>query len=251
MPIKTIVTGAKGRMGQSVLACAADDKEFEIVAALDRDDRYNDHLKPGVVIVDFSVHTFTPTLAAAAQAAGCPMVIGTTGFTYAERTAIKSASNGIPIVMAPNMSVGVNLLFTLAHVVTSVLKEGYDIEIVEKHHRRKKDAPSGTASHLAEIIAETKGLQHSKIVKHGRFGDMGERTASEIGIHSIRAGDYVGDHTVIFANEGEVIEITHKAHSRDIFAKGALLAVKWVSTAQPGIYDMADVLGLQVSRRTE
>lgn len=251
MPTPIIITGSKGRMGQNILAAAGQDKDITVVAAVDREDPFKEHLKPGVVIIDFTVHTATPKLIEAALAVGCPMVIGTTGFTYDEKKVIKNAAAKLPIVLAPNMSVGVNLLFTLAQIVTSILREGYDIEIIERHHRHKKDAPSGTAAHLAEIIAQTKGLQHNKIVKHGRYGEGTERTRDEIGVHSLRGGDWVGEHTVVFASDGDLVEITHKAHSRDIFARGALLAAKWVSAAGPGLYEMADVLGLQVSRRAE
>lgn len=248
---KIVVAGAKGRMAQSILRCAAEDREIEIVGTAERGDFLKNILKPGVVIIDFTAHNATPAFAKAAEEIGCPMVIGTTGFTYDERKLIRDASTAIPIVLAPNMSVGVNLLFALTKIVGAVLREGFDIEIIEKHHRNKKDSPSGTAARLAALAAEGRGLAVSKVSKHGRFGDLGERTSQEIGVHSIRGGDYVGEHTVIYAGDGEIVEITHKASSRDIFSKGALLAAKWVAAAKPGLYDMEDVLGLQVSRQSE
>ncbi|MBI4025508.1 MAG: 4-hydroxy-tetrahydrodipicolinate reductase [Verrucomicrobia bacterium] len=251
MSTKILVTGSKGRMVQSILNCAQQDSEIEMAGVVETGQDLREHLQAGMVIVDFTSHAATPKFAQTAAEIGCPLIVGTTGFTYAERNIIASASKTVPIVMTPNMSVGVNLLFTITQIIASVLKEGFDVEIIEKHHRHRKDAPSGTASRLAEVVAEVKGLQVSKMVKHGRFGDLGERSADQIGIHSVRGGDFVGEHTVIFAGEGEILEVTHKANSRDVFAKGALLAAKWAATAQPGLYDMGDVLGLQVSHRPE
>jgi 4-hydroxy-tetrahydrodipicolinate reductase len=245
MPTKIVVTGAKGKMGQTILNCAQNDSEIKVVGSIDVGQPLEAALQPGAVIIDFSHHAATPAFAEIALQAKCPMVIGTTGFTEAEKSSLHKISKTIPMIIAPNMSVGVNLLFNLAQVVTSVLKKDFDIEILEKHHRRKKDSPSGTAARLLEIVAETKGAQVSKVAKHGRVGDVGERTKEEIGVHAIRGGDYVGEHTVIYAGDGEVIEITHKANSREIFAKGALVAAKWLSSAKPGLYDMSDVLGLK------
>jgi len=248
MSTKIAVTGAKGRMGLTILKCAKDDPRIEVVATVDKDESLESHLQRGVVIVDFTVHSATPAIVDLAVEKGCPMVIGTTGFSYSERNAIVAASKSVPIVLSPNMSVGVNLLFILSQVAASVLKEGFDVEIIEKHHRMKKDSPSGTAARLAELVAQAKGKQVSKLLRHGRYGDLGERTCDEIGVHSVRGGGYVGDHEVIFASQEEVIEISHHACSRDIFAKGALLAAKWVENMGPGLYDMPDVLGLQVSQ---
>lgn len=248
MITRIAVTGAKGRMGQAIQQCVKGDARFEMVAAVDRDEPLAPHLQRGVVIVDFSSHLATPAFAEAAVAKGCPMVIGTTGFTYAERGAIAAAAKNIPIVLAPNMSVGVNLLFILTQVAASVLKEHFDVEIIEKHHRMKKDAPSGTAARLAELVAQAKGQHAAKLVRHGRYGDLGARTDAEIGVHSVRGGGYVGDHEVIFASPEEVVGISHHACSREIFAKGALLAAKWVEGMPAGLYDMPDVLGLQVSQ---
>lgn len=236
-------------MGQAIQQCVEGDSRFEVIASVDRNEPLEPHLQRGVVIVDFSSHLATPAFAELAVAKGCPMVIGTTGFTYAEREAIAAAAKSVPIVLAPNMSVGVNLLFILTQVAASVLKEHFDVEIVEKHHRMKKDAPSGTAARLAELVARSRGQHHAaKLVRHGRYGDLGARTDPEIGIHSIRGGGFVGDHEVIFASPEEVVGISHHACSREIFAKGALRAAKWVEGMSAGLYDMPDVLGLQVSQ---
>ncbi len=234
-------------MGQTILRLAQSDPEIKVVAGIDRDDSLEPLLKPGMVVIDFSMHRATPELAKAAAAKKCPMVIGTTGFTSEELKKIQNAAKATPILLAPNMSVGVNLLFSLAQQVTSILKDSTDIEIIEKHHRRKKDSPSGTAARLLEIIAAEMGLNPATAARHGRAGDVGERSAKEIGVHAIRGGDFVGEHTVIYAGDGEVVEITHKASSRDIFAKGALVAAKWIATKKPGMYDMLDVLGLRVN----
>jgi len=173
------------------------------------------------------------------------MVIGTTGLQSADHAIIDQASADIPILQAPNMSLGVNLMFKVAEQLARTLGDDYDIEVVEGHHRFKKDAPSGTAKSLAEILADVRKQQLEKVARHGRVGIVGERTSSEIGMHSIRGGDVVGDHTVIFANTGERLELTHKASSRDTFANGALRAALWVVKQKPGIYDMQDVLGLK------
>ncbi len=249
MTTKIVVTGSKGRMGQTILLHAKQDPQIEVVDSFDQDESIENHLKRGATIMDFTTHTATPIFAKAAQKAGCPMVIGTTGFSDAERATIVNASKTIPVVLTPNMSVGVNLLFSVTKILCTALKEGFDIEIIEKHHRHKKDSPSGTAVRLVEMIAEVKGRQVLKSTKHGRSGNMGARSGDEIGVHSIRGGDFVGEHTVIFAGDGEVFEITHKANSREIFAKGALVAAKWASKAKPGLYDMFDVLNLRTPQR--
>jgi len=172
------------------------------------------------------------------------MVIGTTAISDAQQAEIKKASAVIPICFAPNMSVGVNLLFNLTEQAAKVLSKDYDVEIVEAHHRFKKDSPSGTAKRLAEIVAKTLDRDLEKDGVYGRKGIVGERKDSEIGIHSVRAGDIVGEHTVSFTTLGERIELTHKAHSRNTFALGAIRAVKFLSDKQTGIFSMADVLGL-------
>lgn len=232
-------------MGSSILACAAKDADVQVLAQVERGESIGEVLKSGCVIIDFTHHTATPEFVAAAVKAKAGIVIGTTGFSDTELKKIHTASKSIPIVLAPNMSIGVNLLFCLSQVVATTLRENFDVEIIEKHHRRKKDSPSGTAARLAEVIAEAKGLDLKKVARHGRHGDVGERTPSEIGIHAVRGGDYIGEHTVLFAGEGETIEIGHRASDRNIFAKGAVLAAKWLVRAKPGLYDMQDVLGLR------
>jgi 4-hydroxy-tetrahydrodipicolinate reductase len=172
-------------------------------------------------------------------------VIGTTGHTDAQIETVKAASKKIPIVVAPNFSVGVNTLFWLTRKAAEILGPGFDLEVVEMHHRLKKDAPSGTAKRLAEILADVRKLSYNDDTRHGRHGIVGERTSGEIGVHAIRGGDVVGDHTVIFAAQGERVELTHKASSRDTFAQGAIRAAKWAAKQPAGFYDMQDVLGLK------
>jgi 4-hydroxy-tetrahydrodipicolinate reductase len=173
------------------------------------------------------------------------MVIGTTGHSEAERKEVAAMAAQIPMVWSSNYSTGVNALFWLTRKAAEVLGPGFDLEILETHHRLKKDAPSGTAVTLAQILAEARSQPLDQAARHGRHGVVGERTAAEIGIHSIRGGDVVGDHTVIFAGAGERLELTHKASSRDTFALGALRAAQWVAGQKPGLYDMQDVLGLK------
>ena len=174
------------------------------------------------------------------------MVIGTTGLSADQKAELKAlADNGAKIVFAPNMSVGVNLLFALCDKVARLLGDDYDIEVVEMHHNQKKDAPSGTAARLGEILCNARGLSYEKDTRHGRVGLPGARPKNEIGMHSLRGGDVVGDHTVIFATSGERIELTHKASSRETFAKGAVRAVLFLEDAPSGLYDMQDVLHLK------
>jgi 4-hydroxy-tetrahydrodipicolinate reductase len=196
-------------------------------------------------IIDFSTG---PVLENAAQATaeGCSVVIGTTALGDQGKAELqKLADNGGRIVFASNMSVGVNLLFHLSQMVAGILDEDYDIEIVEMHHNQKKDAPSGTAVTLAEKVVEARNKSYTEDVVHGREGMVGARPRGEIGMHALRGGDVVGDHTVIFATQGERVELTHKASSRDTFAKGALRAVRFLVDKTPGLYDMQDVLNLK------
>ena len=172
-------------------------------------------------------------------------MVGTTGHEAAEREQIVRASAKIPLVFSPNYSVGVNTLFWLTRKAAEILGPAFDLEVVEMHHRLKKDAPSGTARQLAEILAEVRKLDYAKAARHGRAGIVGERTDTEIGVHAIRGGDVVGDHTVIYAAPGERLELTHKAANRDTFARGALRAAKWAAKQPAGLYDMQDVLGLR------
>ena len=171
-------------------------------------------------------------------------MIGTTGHSQKERELIDEMASSVPVVFSPNFSVGVNALFWLTRKAAQMLGPDFDLEITEMHHRLKKDAPSGTAKKLAEILSEARKLDYAKDVRHGREGLPGERSSNEIGLHSIRGGDVVGDHTVIFAGAGERLELTHKASSRETFALGALRAAHWVVGKPPGLYSMENVLGL-------
>jgi 4-hydroxy-tetrahydrodipicolinate reductase len=202
-------------------------------------------LPKGDVVIDFSAHAVTAPLTARCAELGKAIVIGTTGHDAAELEEIRRQASRIPIVLASNYSTGVNTLFWLTRKAAEILGPDFDLEVVEMHHRLKKDAPSGTAKSLAEILAQARGLQLETAARHGRAGIVGERTRAEIGVHSVRGGDVVGDHTVIFANTGERVELTHKASSRETFANGALRAAAWVVGQKPGLYDMQDVLGLK------
>ncbi len=261
---KIIVSGAMGKMGQTILECALKDPDIEIIAALERIDhpfigapliipngiqKFNlmltDLIKETTekfVLIDFTSPEATLNHLKNAVKIGCPMVIGTTGLNKSQEDDIKEASFKIPVVYSPNMSVGVNLLFKLIQVAAKTLKENYDIEISETHHRFKKDAPSGTAKKIAQIIADELKIDYDKDTKHGRVG-IGERKPREIGMHCLRAGDIVGEHTILFSTLGERIELTHRAHSRATFALGAIKAAKFAANAEPKLYTMMDVLG--------
>jgi 4-hydroxy-tetrahydrodipicolinate reductase len=242
---KAIIMGAGGRMGNALIACAKNFADIDIVGQLGRGDDLKGVISKADVVIDFSVHTASPKIAGLCAKNKKAIVIGTTGHSDAERNAIAAFQSAIPMVCASNFSTGVNALFWLARKAAEILGPDYDLEVVEMHHRMKKDAPSGTAKTLAEILAGVRKLQLDKAARYGRVGIIGERKPSEIGIHSIRGGDVVGDHTVIFANGGERLELTHKASSRRTFANGALRAALWVVKQKPGIYDMQHVLGLK------
>ena len=242
---KIIITGAKGRMGKALIACAPNFRELEIAGQIDVGDDLGAVIERGDVVVDFSSQTATVGVADICAKYQKALVIGTTGHTDTNTFEVRLRKAQIPIVWASNFSTGVNTLFWLTRKAAEILGPEFDLEIVEMHHRLKKDAPSGTAKSLAEILANVRKLQLEKVARHGRVGIVGERTPTEIGIHSLRGGDVVGDHTVIFANTGERLELTHKASSRDTFANGALRAALWVVKQKPGLYDMQDVLGLK------
>lgn len=197
------------------------------------------------ILIDFTRPAGTLAHLAVCRDAGVKMVIGTTGFSATEKEALKAAAKDIAIVFAPNMSVGVNVMFKLLEVAASTLLNEYDIEIVEAHHRHKVDAPSGTALRMGEIIAQTLNRDLTKVAVYGREGVTGERSSETIGFATIRGGDIVGDHTAIFAGTGERIEITHKASSRKTFAVGALRAARFLAAQHNGLFDMQDVLGLR------
>jgi 4-hydroxy-tetrahydrodipicolinate reductase len=241
---RIIITGAKGRMGQALVACAKNFREVQIGAQIDMGDDLPAAVAQGDVVVDFSSHTATADIAGLCARHKKAMVIGTTGHTTAERNEILKYKTRIPMVWTANFSTGVNTLFWLTRKAAEILGPDYDLEITEMHHRTKVDAPSGTAKMLAQILAEVRKERLDKVARHGRLG-IGERAPGEIGIHSLRGGDVVGDHTVVFAANGERIELTHKASSRDTFANGALRAAIWVAKQRPGVYDMHDVLGLK------
>ena len=242
---RIIITGSKGRVGQALLACAARNPELQVAGQVDLGDDLRVVIAKGEVVIDFSSHNTTPSVANLCAEFRKALVIGTTGHTAAEKQQITACHSKIPMVWSSNFSTGVNTLFWLTRKAAEILGPGYDLEIFEMHHRLKKDAPSGTALTLAEILAQVRKEQLDKVLRHGRQGLTGERTATEIGMHAVRGGDVVGDHTVIFATNGERVELTHKASNRETFANGALRAAQWVVKQPPGIYSMQDVLGLK------
>jgi 4-hydroxy-tetrahydrodipicolinate reductase len=243
MATSILINGSKGRMGQA-LANAALDMGLTVGAAID----VGDDLKAGVakcdVVVDFSSHAATRGVLEEAVAQKKAVVLGTTGHAADEKKHLLALASQVPCVWAGNFSVGVNLLFALTRRASAILGSDYDAEVIEMHHRFKKDAPSGTAARLLEIILEERKLA-ANALRHGREGITGERKPTEVGVHALRGGDVVGDHTVMFAALGERVELTHRASDRGIFARGALRAAQWVVTQKPGVYDMQDVLGLK------
>lgn len=243
MPLKILLNGAKGRMGQTIAGLAGE-MDATISAAIDVGDDASKHLAGCDVVIDFSGHSATGKLLELVVAAKKPIVIGTTGHGADEKQRLLALAAKVPCVWAGNFSVGVNLLFALTRRASAVLGSDYDAEVIEMHHRFKKDAPSGTAARLLEIILEERKLT-ANALKHGRSGITGERTSTEVGVHALRGGDVVGDHTVLFAALGERLELTHKASDRGIFARGAIRAAHWVVKQPAGVYDMQDVLGLK------
>ena len=257
--VNVVVMGAAGRMGRAILSVCASDDEVRVVGAVEAPDNsavgseiegvkvtsdLSSVIKEADVVIDFTHPEATLKALEVCRGEGVGMVIGTTGFKEEGRKAIEEASISIPIVFSPNMSVGVNLLFKLVYEVAKVLGDGYDVEIVEVHHRFKKDAPSGTALKLAQMVADALGRDLDRDMVSGRKGMVGERGSSEIGVFAVRAGDVVGEHTVIFGGLGERLELVHKAHSRETFARGAVRAAKWLKGKEPGLYTMWDVLGI-------
>ena len=260
------ILGAAGRMGQTLIRCAPRVPGLKVAAALESAGHaalgQDAGLLAGVgplgvtittgparganVVIDFTFHTAAPANLAAAVAARQAVVLGTTGLTEAEQAAIRKAAEQIPVVWAANMSLGINVLLDLVRRAAALLEaDAYDAEIVEMHHRLKKDAPSGTALALADAVAQGRSVALKDVVCHGREGITGERSRGQIGMHALRGGDVVGDHTVIFAAEGERIELSHRASSRESFAMGALRAAAWVHGRKPGLYNMRNVLGLE------
>jgi 4-hydroxy-tetrahydrodipicolinate reductase len=242
---RVMIVGARGRMGEALVRLAGQDPQLEVAAAVDKGDDLAGAMDRCDAVIEFAHHAATPEVAKLAAARGKALVIGTTGHTDAERAAIAAAAEKVAVVFAPNFSIGVNLLFYLTRLAAQTLGETYDEEIVEMHHRQKLDAPSGTARRLAEILAEASGGTYGELAQHGRHGDVGARPKRVIGMHALRGGDVVGDHTVHFSTVGERIELTHRASSRDTFASGALRAAVWARAQRPGLYSMQDVLGLK------
>ncbi|MCC7203141.1 MAG: 4-hydroxy-tetrahydrodipicolinate reductase [Nitrospirae bacterium] len=267
--IRAIVTGAAGRMGCSIIRAIHQTDGIDVVGAVEQEGHplfgkdagevagigpmkvrivydLENIVDRGDVVIDFTNPAAALANMAKVAATGKAWVIGSTGFTKDEEENLRKLASGkTPCVFSPNMSVGVNIVFRLIQDVAKVLGDEYDVEIVEAHHRHKKDAPSGTAMKMANIIASSLGRDLSAVGKFSRHGITGERDKKEIGVQSIRAGDIVGDHTVMFCGTGERIEITHKAQNRDNFANGAVRAAVWVVKQKPGMYDMMDVLGLK------
>jgi 4-hydroxy-tetrahydrodipicolinate reductase len=242
---KVIITGSKGRMGKTLVACAERIPNLKVVGQIDAGDDLRSVIGQADAVIDFSFHEASAGFAAICAEHKKAIVIGTTGHSEADKAKIVGLASKIPIVLATNFSTGVNTLFWLTRKAAEILGPDFDLEVVEMHHRLKKDAPSGTATTLAEILADVRKVQLKEAIRHGREGIVGERTSAEIGMHSVRGGDVVGDHTVIFATNGERVELTHKASSRETFANGALRAAQWVTQQKPGLYNMQDVLGLK------
>jgi 4-hydroxy-tetrahydrodipicolinate reductase len=243
--LELLVTGKSGRMGQAVIeaACQAD---VPVTATHDAGENLCAAIRKANCVIDFTIHSFTPELLKEALKHDTSLVIGTTGHSDEERALIHEAAKKIRIVYAANYSVGVNTLFWLTRQAARVLtQDRFDIEVTEMHHKHKIDAPSGTARRLLEILNEETDTSYQDDVAHGRLGNIGPRKPREIGMHSLRGGDVVGDHTVIFAADGERFELTHKASSRMTFAAGAVRAARWLQDQPVGIYDMQDVLGLK------
>lgn len=268
--IKAVVTGAAGRMGSRIINVLSTSEGIRLGGAVERKghsllgqdacgpaglpaggvltvitDDLAAALKAGDVLIDFTFPEASLEHIRVGSDLGKPLVIGSTGFSKEQLEEISKYVQKVPCVLSPNMSIGVNLCFKILGEVAKTIGEDYDMEIVEAHHRMKKDAPSGTAMKMAQVIAQAVNRNLDEVGVYARKGMIGERSKKEIGIQTLRAGDIVGEHTVMFAGKGERIEITHRAHSRDTFAAGAIRAAKWVVGKKPGLYDMQDVLGLR------
>lgn len=266
--IKIVVAGAAGRMGCRLVSLIKDSTALMLAGALEGKghpslgedagetarsghagvpitDNLSSLMEHGEVLIDFSSPEATLEHMRTVARHRRAIVIGTTGFSGAQLEELKSLAQQIPCVFSPNMSVGINLIYKVIGEMARTLGEDYDIEVVEAHHRLKKDAPSGTALKIAEVLARSVNRDLSRVGVYARKGMIGERVKGEIGIQTIRAGDIVGDHTILFGGMGERIEVTHRASSRDTFAQGALRAAKWVVRQPPGLYDMMDVLSLR------
>ena len=264
--MRIAVAGSSGRMGRALLEAVLQSTDLQLSAALEISGNASVGKDAGElvgspcgvavsvdiekalagsdVLIDFTRPEGTAEHVAACRRLGVKLVIGTTGFSDAQKKEIAAAAQDVSIVMAPNMSVGTNLVFKLSEMAARVLNEGYDVEIIEAHHRHKVDAPSGTALHIGNIIAGALGRNLDDCAIYGREGVTGERKASTIGFATVRGGDIVGDHKVMFSKNFETIELSHRAYDRSVFASGALRATRWVIGKKPGIYGMSDVLDL-------
>ncbi len=232
-------------MGQALIQATHDNADTTLGATHDRGEDLQSAMSQVDAIIDFTTHNFTDEVVDTAIALKKPLVIGTTGHTDEQRDKIRQAAEQIPIVFAPNFSIGVNTLFWLTRKAAEILgNERCDIEVTEMHHKHKIDAPSGTARRLLEILNEATDTSYEEDIEHGRFGNVGPREQGKIGMHTLRGGDVVGDHTVMFAADGERVELTHKASSRMTFAAGAVTAAVWLKEKENGLFDMQDVLGL-------
>lgn len=268
--IKAVVTGAAGRMGSRIINVLSSSEGIRLHGAVERkghplikqdacgpaglpasgvliliSDDLHGTVKGGDVLIDFTHPEASMEHIKACAELRKPIVVGTTGFTKEQLDQVAKHAQAIPCVLSPNMSIGVNLCFKVLAEIAKTIGDDYDMEIVEAHHRMKKDAPSGTAVKMAQVIAKAVNRNLDEVGVYARKGMIGERSKKEIGIQTLRAGDIVGEHTVLFAGKGERIEITHRAHSRDTFAAGAVRAARWVVGKKPGLYDMQDVLGLK------
>ena len=231
-------------MGQTLVACASRIDGIEVSGEVDEGDDLESVIAGCDVVIDFSFHAITPGAAGLCAEHKKAIVIGTTGHTDDEKESVLIHQSVIPVVWASNYSTGGNTLFWLTRKAAEILGPGYDLEVTEMHHRLKVDAPSGTAATLGEILLDVRQQQRDTL-RHGRAGIIGERTDEEIGMHSLRGGDVVGDHTVMYAGPGERLELTHRAASRETFANGALRAAQWAVQQTPGLYNMQNVLGLK------
>ena len=253
--MKVALAGAGGRMGRTLIEALLADRELTLGCAFDVPGSPAVGTKAGAVTIgadpaaaascDVLIDFTRPEGTLANLKHARAMVIGTTGFSATQRKGLADAAQRIPIVMAANFAVGVNVAYKLAETAARILGDSYDVEIIEAHHRHKVDAPSGTALKLGEVVAQALKRELPKVARHGRQGETGERPAKEVGFHAIRGGDIVGEHTVLFAGVGERVEITVRSQSRATYAMGALRAAKWLRGKAPGLYDMFDVLGLR------
>lgn len=266
--IKVAVTGAAGRMGGRIITLVTEAEGLEVAGAVEMaghaklgedagyiagcgnlgiviTDSLEQALADADLLIDFTWPEVTLANATACEKLGKAMIVGTTGLKPEQREVITKVAESIPVVFAPNMSVGVNVCFKVLKDIAKTLGEGFDVEIVELHHNKKKDSPSGTAVRMGEIVADALDRDYDQVANYHREGMCGERTAEEIGMQTVRGGDIVGEHTVYFIGMGERIELTHRAMNRDMFARGAVRAAGWLGGKGAGLYDMQDVLGLK------